>query len=306
MMGTSNSIAGFELPRLEPDHRLQRVLSAALKGRSISVPAHSASEPFQAWKAEFFNLDKVTLFQEASTQEQTAILSLTNQELWQEAYWIEKAGMGYMAKMVLLAETTEERMLYGLFTADEAEHLSQIQSFLPPAEPIATGNPFLQLVAELVESSDKTVLLFVIQVVLEGWGLSHYRRLAKGCDDRALQALFTHFLDAEARHHSTGLALFNQVTLSAASQATITEVLARFLQMVQVGPQGVLAAIEQVKGPCTRSQKIQILEALETEAHSGSRLQLLRSLMRAEAASPIVQTLAERGAFEPLPAHQCV
>lgn len=305
-MSTNHSIAGLALPRLEPDHRLQRVLSSALKGRSISVLARSTAEPSHFWKAEFFNLDKVKLFQEASIQEQTAILDLVNQDLWKEAYSIEKAGMGYMAKMVLLAETTEERMLYGLFTADETEHLSQIQPFLPPSEPIATENPFLQLVSELVESSDKSVLLFVIQVVLEGWGLSHYRRLAKGCDDRSLRALFTHFLEAEARHHGTGLTLFNQTTLSATSRAAIIEVLVRFLQMVQVGPQGVLAAIDQVKGPCTRSQKIQILEALETETHSGSRLQLLRSLMRGEAASPIVQTLAEQGAFEPLPAHQCV
>jgi 16S rRNA U1498 N3-methylase RsmE len=76
--------------------------------------------------------------------------------------------------------------------------------------------------------------------------------------------------------------------------------------MVQVGPQNVLGAIAQVKGHLSRSQKIQILEELDTETHSGTRLQLLRSLMRGKSADAIVQALEDRGAFVPLSAHHCV
>ncbi|MEH2150069.1 hypothetical protein [Nostoc sp.] len=150
------------------------------------------------------------------------------------------------------------------------------------------------------------VLLFVLQVVLEGWGLSHYRRLAKECRYPVLAELFSSFLQSESRHHATGTTLFNQITVSALSQTTILDVLAQFLFMVQVGPQSLLAAIEQVKGHLTRSQKIQILQELDTETHSGTRLQILRSLMGIKSTQSILQTLEERGAFEPLPAHQCV
>jgi len=76
--------------------------------------------------------------------------------------------------------------------------------------------------------------------------------------------------------------------------------------MVQVGPQNVLAAIEQGKGDLSRSQKIQILEELDTENHSGTRLKLLRSLMGGTSAEVIVQALEDRGAFVPLSAHHCV
>ncbi|WP_292872745.1 hypothetical protein [Nostoc sp. LPT] len=100
--------------------------------------------------------------------------------------------------------------------------------------------------------------------------------------------------------------MFNEIPVSAFSQTTILDVLAQFLFMVQVGPQSVLAAVEQVKGHLTRSQKIQILEELDTETHSGMRLQILRSLMGIKSAQSILQTLEERGAFKPLPAHQCV
>jgi len=73
-----------------------------------------------------------------------------------------------------------------------------------------------------------------------------------------------------------------------------------------MGPQNVLAGIEQVKGHLTRSQKVKILEELDTETHSGIRLKLLRSLMNIKSAYAIFQALEERGAFQPIPAHKCV
>jgi hypothetical protein len=296
------NIVGFDLPHTAYDDVLRRILTVALPNQN-----NYANYPqLNYWDAEFFNLHQVKFFQESNINDQSAILELANRSLLEESYFIEKAGVGYMAKMVLLAETVEERMLYGLFTADEATHLHQISHFLPEMEVTSTDEPFLRLLSEVVESADKTVLLFVLQVVLEGWGLSHYRRLAKECRYPILAELFSSFLQSECRHHATGTTLFNQISVSAFSQTTIIDILAQFLLMVQVGPQSVLAAVEQVKGHLTRSQKIQILEELNTETHSGRRLQILRSLMGGKSAQSILQTLEERGAFEPLPAHQCV
>ncbi|MEH2045188.1 ferritin-like domain-containing protein [Nostoc sp.] len=301
-MDLKYNIVGFDLPHTDSHNCLRRILTAALPNQN-----NYANYPqVNYWDAEFFNLDQVKIFQQSNLTEQSAILELTNRSLLEESYFIEKAGVGYMAKMVLLAETVEERMLYGLFTADEATHLHQISHFLPETEVTNTDDPFLRLLSEVVESADKTVLLFVLQVVLEGWGLSHYRRLAKECRYPILAELFSSFLQSESRHHATGTTLFNQITLSAFSQTTILDVLAQFLFMVQVGPQSLLAAVEQVKGHLTRSQKIQILEELDTETHSGTRLQILRSLMGGKSAQSILQNLEERGAFQPLPPYQCV
>ncbi|MEH2196711.1 ferritin-like domain-containing protein [Nostoc sp.] len=301
-MNFKYDIVGFDLPHSNSHDSLLRILTAVL-------PNHNSCANYQklnCWDAEFFNLHQVKIFQQSNITEQSAILELANRSLLEESYFIEKAGVGYMAKMVLLAETVEERILYGLFTADEATHLHQISHFLPEMEVTSTDDPFLRLLSEVVESADKTVLLFVLQVVLEGWGLSHYRRLAKECRHPVLAELFSSFLQSESRHHATGTTLFNQTSLSVFSQTTILDVLAQFLFMVQVGPQSLLAAVEQVKGHLTRSQKIQILEELDTETHSGTRLQILRSLMGIKSAHSILQILEERGAFQPLPAHQCV
>lgn len=295
-------ISGLNLPHTAENHRLRRVLKAALPNQQ----SNKVNLKFPYWSAKFFNLNQVEIFQNSIDTEQLAILKIANRSLLEEAYHIENAGVGYMAKMTLLAETAEERILYGLFASDEATHLSQISSFVPEIELISNKDPFLTLLAEVVEIADKTVLLFVLQIVLEGWGLSHYRRLSKECHNQLLAEIISSFLDAEARHHATGTLLFEDISLSKASQSLIIEILAKFLMMVQVGPQNVLSAIAQVKGHLSRSQKIHILEELDTETHSGTRLQLLRSLMQGRSADAIVQALDDRGAFLPLPAHQCV
>ncbi len=301
-MNSLYGVAGLQLPRSQPDDKLQRVLSAAL-----AEPVRQSSEKNQPyWGAEHFQLQRVQLFCESSANEQQQILNLASHQLLEEAHWIEQAGVGYMAKMVLLAETAEERMLYGLFAADEAEHLAQIRGFIPGPQPYSTGDPFLTMLAEVVETQDKALLLFVMQVVLEGWGTSHYRHLSEGCLDAELSQLFADFLQAESRHHATGQILFGRMALSQASQQAIAEVMVQFLRMIQAGPQRVVAAIERVKGHLSRSQRLSIFEQLDTETHSGTRMALLRSLMQRAGAGAIVQALEEQGAFRAFPASRCV
>lgn len=304
-------VAGLGLPHCAADDRLRRILSVAVGDRlnhSLPPPATSGISDVNVdiyWDAPFFNLDRVDIFQTATAAEQSAILSRINHGSIEEAYFIEKAGMGYMAKMVLLAETTEEQMLYSLFAADEALHLSQIERFLV-ATPTASNQPFLNLLAGIVAQSDKTLLLFVLQVVLEGWGLSHYRYLARECRHPVLAQLLRDFLQAESQHHATGVSLFQRSRLDRSTMTAIVEVMQAFLSMIRVGPQRALSAIHQVKGDLSPTQQIRVLEELDTENHSGQRLQRLRSLMQVAGAEEIVQQLADRDLFQPLPAQQCL
>ncbi len=293
-----NSVAGLDLP-VSQDEKLQRILASALGGGT--EPNYC---PILPWDAAYFGLDRVTYFQQASIEQQRQILQITNRQLLEEAYFVEKAGMGYMAKMVLLAESIEERMLYSLFSADEAIHLSQIRGFLA-SEPENTADPFFQLLAELAAIDDRVVLIFVIQVVLEGWGLSHYRSLAQDCQIPALVVLFTGFLQEESKHHATGVTLFQTVECAVTQQALMLEVLAKFLQMVQVGPQGVVSAIGQVLGGVSIAQRVKVFEELDTQAHSGTRLRLLQKLMQTGGGGEMVDRLIEKGAFEPLSPNIC-
>lgn len=323
--------AGFDFPHASESNKLQHVLSCAIQNRSrvayasdSPIPATCVAVPIVRdkqrifpfprqeadvgtlyWNAQHFNLHKAQLFQQATPEEQTAILQIASLSLLEEAYFIEQASVNYMAKMVMLSETVEERMLYALFSADETYHLAQIMRFLPQHQPTHTDDSFLRFLADLVESQDKTVLLFILQVVLEGWSLSHYRTLASDCRSPELALILSSFLQDESRHHATGITLFKQNPLSDSTRKTIVEALAYFLEMVQAGPQSIVAAIDRVLGPLSRYQKIQLLEELEIEAHSGTRLALLRYLIGKETAHTILDALEARGAFEPLPAYAC-
>lgn len=309
------NIAGFDLPDLPAEDKLQNVLAVALEkrlGDSLNTPELDTPKicgDRQYWEANFFGLDKVGIFRESTPAEQAAILEIASYGAIAESYAIEKAGIGYMSKMVLLAETTEERMLFSLFAADEVSHFARIRQFLPTEHSqnlSSSTDPFLSFLADLVETQDKNVLLFVIQVVLEGWGLNHYRSLAKNCQDPQLGFAFDRFLQDEARHHGSGVLLFNRARLCRESYQAIIEALSLFLYMVRVGPQGIVGAIAQVKGHLSRAQKLQILAEIDTEAHSGSRLKLLRYLMCGAGATSIIRELEERDAFQPLPPAQCL
>lgn len=300
-MDFSKNIAGLNLPSVAENDSLRRVLKSRLgKIKTPSISAHSIY-----WQAEFFGLDQVTLFQASSPTEQQQILQLVNQALLTEAYLIEKTGIAYMSKMALLAETTEERMLYALFSGDEVNHLAQIRPFLS-AEPVNIDDSFLRFLADLVDSEDKSLLLFVIQVVLEGWGLSHYRHIAKHCSDRTLGEIFRGFLQDESRHHGTGVTLFNRQSLSVNSQANIIETLTLFLRMVQSGPQRIVGALAQIKGGLSPQQQVKIFTELDTETHSATRLNLLRSLMEKSGAGAIVAALNQQELFQPFPPEKCI
>lgn len=295
----SPSIAGFSLSDLAVENKINRVLAAALGGQGIVVDTPAVDISPIYWDASYFGLDRVSIFQGASELEQQQILSQLNQGLLQESIYIEQAGVGYMAKMVLMAESNQERMLYGLFVADETMHLAQLQPYGSNYTMDASTDPFLQLLSEIVESMDKIMLLFVLQVVLEGWGLTHYRQLAKGCTHPPLRDLFQSFLQAESRHHGTGVTLVNQADISIQSQAAIVDCLAMFLQMIRVGPQRILGAIATHKGHLSRPQRIKILQELDTISHSHQRLQLLKSLM-AHTSGNIVSELEKKDLFTPL------
>lgn len=294
------AIAGLDLPKLEATHKLNRVLTSVL---GQTMPAKKSGIETALWGAHCFNLEHCSLFTQATEQEQQKILQFAGQALLVESYAIERAGIGYMAKMTLLAETTEERMLYSLFGADETMHLAQLMPFIQ-TDLLGANDPFLQLLAAFLETADRSALMFVIQVVLEGWGLSHYRTLSKDCQQSALGDLFRSFLQAEARHHGAGVLLFDRQALSDQSRQLIVETLAAFLQMVQVGPQRLVRAIAQVKGDLSRPQRIRLLSELDTEKHSRERLALLRSLI-APIAPDIAETLDNTDLFSPLSPAQC-
>ena len=292
--------AGLALPSLPEDHRLRGVITSAIGASGVD----EAPDAADLWRPSQFSLQKSKLYESLDETQQRAILARAARGLLEEAYFIEKSGMAYSAKMTLMAKTTEERMLYSAFAADEASHLMLVRDFLG-GDPSGDGGPFLALLAEVIENGDRDSLVFIIQVVLEGWGLTHYRSIAHSAQNPLLQDALNRVLRDEARHHGSGMLLFDPDALSKKTRAYVVEVLVRFLGMVQAGPMSLVAAVDEVAG-MTRTQRRRFLEEIEGEDHSRSRLRILRGLMIRAGALEIIDALDDHRAFRPWTVEECL
>jgi hypothetical protein len=284
----------MDLPHLRAGHRVHALLHARLRPEAITTRAYA---PHAHWVAEFFGLHHVALFRDATRVQKWEILDRCGRALLEEAYFIEKSGVGFAAEMVLLAQSIEERMLYATFAADEARHFDAVRPFLVGDLPAPAENPFLALLAATIECGDRAALQFVIQVVLEGWGLAHYRALRDACTHPVLHDRFDAILHDEAAHHGSGRVLFAESKVGDATLDRIEQALASMLEMVRVGPVGVLSALDRTLG-LTRAQKLAVFGELGGRAHAQARLDHLRQLATFDDVLPVVDRLESRGLFQ--------
>jgi hypothetical protein len=321
----------LQAPDLPDGHGLYPVLASALKSRPapqfdegrkmpkripLSDAVHPAikeqceaeapaDRPF--WPASYFNLDHVSVFRNSDEAEKRAILLGCSHSVLAEAYYIEKCGMYFASKMCLLSESAQERMLYSLFAADEAVHFNWISGFaLAESVKGFESNPFILLLDEVLQKGDRTTLSYIVQVILEGWGISHYHALAKNCLDDGLATVFENVIRDEGRHHAGGLALFNGQRLGVERLKRLADLLAKLLSMVQAGPQMVVSQIERIKGSLSRAQKTRAFAELDCEAVTLRRIKALKSLIKMAAGADIILSELERkGSFRPYTASEC-
>jgi hypothetical protein len=295
---------GLGLPHLAEDDRLRAVL-AAVPGvpRTPPAPLHGA-----CWGPGVFELEGVTAWRDADPSTREAVLVHAGDALLREACAIERLGLAFTAKMVLLAPSVEERMLYASFAADEARHLALLSGFrrgalrgdVPPPQEQDADNPFVDLLAEVIARGDRATLVLVVQCVLEGWGLEHYRRLADSCAVPALGEAFHAILRDEARHHGSGLLIAPRLDVP----DDAIDVLTRLCGMVRVGPVGVLAALEHGVGPLGRDGRLRALRELHATEHAARRLRGIRTLLARAGADRVVAALSARDAFTPIDPEQ--
>ncbi|MSQ03052.1 MAG: ferritin-like domain-containing protein [Myxococcales bacterium] len=287
-------MSAYESRRLMPGDPLHAVVRAGLQAHGWAPQIAAEGAP---WSAERFGLDRVARFTEAAPELQHAIVARCCADQLAEALDIENIGMAFAARMLLAAESVEERQLYATIAADEAVHHAALTPFVAA---LPGQGPFLELLGRLVDDGDRATQVLVVQVVLEGWGIEHYRTLARTCRDPALAHVLRRIVDDEARHHGSGVVLAPR---RPAGDAAV-DVLTRFLDMVRVGPQGVLAAVEGACGPLSRAERVAVLEQLDTGAHAASRLGLMRRLLKRAGAHAVVAALEAQGRFQPLTAEE--
>jgi hypothetical protein len=277
---------------------LQKIISGRLKRlrrdkQSLIIPDTIY------WPAEFFGLQQSTLFLQASHEQQTEILSRSSQHVLQEAYFIEKSGLAYCAKMVLLAESTEAGQAYSLIGADEATHLQWVSPYIQPSLRTEPAGVFLDYLTALIEEGDANCLAYILQVILEGWGLHHYKSLAAGCLDPHLKMIFHDIIRDEALHQQTGTLLFQPQRLTASQQNFLLDSLATFLDMVRAGPAALVMQVEKVLGHLNKQQKTLFLHEISADVQTTRKLTILQKLMRIPGCEFFIEKLDSKRMFIP-------
>lgn len=284
---------------------VEAILKRRLKPVSTSEsdttpdPAADTFDFAELWDLEALEVSKVGLLQTADTDTQQQVKRDLAQARFFEAYAIEKAGMSFAAKMSLLATTLNEQKLYSLFAAEEARHFHFIDRSLGHPEEIP-GNPFIDLLNNLIIEGERSCLLLLVQVVLEGWGIEHYAKMANTCQHPATRAALNGILADEAAHHGSGVALFEAQSLNDAELDYLETQLRQFLQLVAVGPVGCLQVLETHLGPFSAVQKQQVLEDINARKETQHKLNLLKKLLEKAQAHRLVERLSQQGAFSPL------
>lgn len=292
--------AGLTLRRLDAGHGLRPLLGAA--DLKAGVEGGRGAPAGAAWSASYFGLDRCAAFRAFSARRRDEALRRLAAGLLSESAHIETVGLAFAAKMVLLSRSEEERRLYALFAADESRHLAEVARFLPEkGVDDAAASPFLRLLGNIIEEGDKPGLTRLIQVVLEGWGLTHYGSLARSCRDEALRRTLRRVLKDEALHHGAGVEMSRHERLGAGERRAVRAWLRRLCALVQAGPQATVAAL----GPLSRRGREQAFAELSCETHAAERLALLRGLVASCGEAGLVAELEDDGAFRPLDAAAC-
>ena len=163
------------------------------------------------WDANHFGLDKVSFFQDLPDTIKAVALALLTDHNLNESYYIEKVGMSYCAKMILLSESEEEKALYSAIAGDEATHLYEVRNFLRAGqEQTYRGNGFLKFIAETVQNESPKICQAILQVGLEGYGIGYYHWLKQGCLDKGFQNVLARIITDEASHHGSGVIITSQ------------------------------------------------------------------------------------------------
>ncbi len=253
----------FHLKNLEHPHRAHKLLDSALSGLTVSKKA--VDLPPYLWPAERFRLHQSRLWRQLGPDQQTQALILLSQRNLASSWWIENSGRTYGSKMILLAESHEEKSLHALFTAEESIHMREFENFMDfNLDWNLHSHPMLEPLAQVISEGERETLLLVVQVLLEGFGLAHYQGLRDDCLFPDLVKAYDRILKDEARHHGTGVIFAQEMSPNQECKNQMVEFSRAFINSF-MNVSWIQTAIESQYGPLSKKEIKELDEDLMTQ-----------------------------------------
>ena len=279
-------------PHLQTGDRLTLLLQT-----TADLPPQALSEADQSgifWGPEHYQLSKSSLFNSLTTQQQNLLLQKLSQQSIALAYYIEKFGLNYGAKMIAEAESVEEKSLYTLFSADETRHRLLIEKFLTSPVPQKIDfHPLLPALAQCLQQGSKNTLIFTIQVLLEGFGIYHYNQLRESTHSKALKEAFGIILKDEAGHHGMGVVLTERMPNRPETQEQILELTHIFIESL-LHANWVTTAMDETIGGFTENQRKNFQTEIQFNEQLITRKNKIKNLLHKAGGPGLIEVLQNK------------
>ncbi|HMX69217.1 ferritin-like domain-containing protein [Accumulibacter sp.] len=281
---------------------LESVCRRMARRRSTDLSADPADDRRDTWNAAFFRLPYTRYWHSAKQVERDALLARCTANVLGEALGVEAQAMDYSAKRVLAADNLIEKQVYSLIAAEEARHHRWLSGLQPTVVESGTPAAFAGLLARLVREASPLAQSYLLQIVLEGWGISHYRRLAAASLDAGATRLFAAIAQDEGLHYAAGIAHFDASRLTGAERAFIRIALAELCTLLACGPLAVLHEVERSAGGFAPVERAQAFADLLDRCALRERLDHLARFVAHQGMEADAIWLREQGLLAPLPA----
>ncbi len=276
---------------------LYPMLEARARQKGLAPARISARGQVVYWDATWWGLDAWFSSRSLDAASVDAVLLELSRSVLNETYFIEKSGSAYAAKMMVLAKDTDTTQLYAHIASDEATHLAWIEPYVATDARVKPEGAFLAFLSSVIETASPQVLILLVQIMLEGWGLDHYRRYATGCLDAGLQRVFRAILKDEALHHHSGVIQFSAEALTPAERDYVSGSFRAYAAMIASGPLTAFDIVARNAGPLDGADRLALWTCLARAHDTQRRLDLLCALMRQKGLEPAVDQLAGEGVF---------
>lgn len=287
----------FFSKEIEPSSSLNKILD---KGLSLyTVSQKDPNVPEIIWGKERYQLEKSTAFGSLDQDTQNKVLAEATRMNLALSYFIEKSGHNYGAKMILLADSIQEKSLYCIFAAEEAIHLREFSNFINfNVDPKIHWHPLLAPLSKVIQVGERNTCLYIIQVLLEGFGMGHYSSLKNDCLYAPLVDVFSRVLKDEARHHGAGLVLASESELKKNDREEIFEYTREFVLALQ-SANWILNLIEAHSSPLSIGERKKHYEQVKYISLMAKRLNSLKEMLLKADRENLVRDLEREGVFSP-------
>ena len=164
----------------------------------------------------------------------------------------------------------------------------------------------MQLLHQIIEELEPQKLLYLVQIILEGWGQNHYLKLSKSCLNQEFKSDLQKILKDEALHTLAGKTLLKPKSFSIEQKTDLIDKLSAYASMIRKGELSSIKIIDFSLGGLSKQTKIKFLEEIDNLKTTQKKLELLMNLAAQTGMEEIVQSVCDRNLFEPCSNHETV